>query len=155
MKLGNIRVVILFTFLACSCFVSGQQLINKTISVGGVGREYLVYLPRDFDRNQSLPVLFCFHGGGGYSETMMRFTADFRPLADENQFIAVYPQGLVASAKGDVATNWNYKGPYDNGTDELGFAESMIGALAADHSVNTSRIFAVPIVFILKVSRGF
>ena len=142
MKLGYIRSFILFTFLVCSWFANGQQLTNKSISVDGVDREYLVYLPRGFDENQSLPVLFCFHAGGGYSESMMKFTADFRPLADENQFIAVYPQGLVASAKGDVATNWNYKGPYDNGTDELGFAESMIEALAADHSVNTSRIFA-------------
>lgn len=142
MKLVYIRPFILFILLVCSWHANGQQLTNKSISVDGVDREYLVYLPRGLDENQSLPVLFCFHGGGGNSESMMRFTADFRPLADENQFIAVYPQGLVAGAKGDVATNWNYKGPYDNGTDELGFAESMIEALSADYSVNTSRIFA-------------
>jgi poly(3-hydroxybutyrate) depolymerase len=57
--------------------------------------------------------------------SMMRFTPDFRPLADSNQFIAVYSQSLVTDSKGNSSTTWNNKGPYDNGTDEIGFAEAM------------------------------
>ncbi|MEC7856483.1 MAG: hypothetical protein VYA96_01930, partial [Verrucomicrobiota bacterium] len=102
--------------------MKGQQLINSFVEIQGVDREYMIYFNRGFSIQESLPVVFCFHGGGGYAEDMMRFTADFRPIADENRFIVVYPQGLLYEAKGTSATNWNYKGPYDNGTDELGFA---------------------------------
>ena len=73
---------------------------------------------------------------------MMRFTADFRPLADQHKFIAVYPQGLVFGGKGVSATNWNYKGPYDNGIDEIAFVESMIESVTSDYSGDHRRVFA-------------
>ena len=120
----------------------GQQLINRTTEVQGEEREYLVYLPRGFSNAESLPVVFCFHGGDDYAESMMRFTADFRPLADQHKFIAVYPQGLVFGGKGGSATNWNYKGPYDNGIDEIAFVESMIESVTSDYSCDHRRIFA-------------
>ena len=105
----------MFFFLFSSFCALSQQLINKTLRIDGTTREYLVYLPSNFDSSESIPVLFCFHGGDMYAESMMRFTADFRQLADANQFIAVYPQGLVTNSKGESSTTWNYEGPYEMG----------------------------------------
>ena len=136
------RLFIFFIFVASQLSLKGQQLINSSVEIQGVDREYLIYLPRGFSIQESLPVVFCFHGGGGYAEDMMRFTADFRPIADENRFIVVYPQGLLYEAKGTSATNWNYKGPCDNGTDELGFAEAMIEKMISEYSADSSKIFA-------------
>ena len=138
----KLQCITVFFFLFSSFCALSQQLINKTLRIDGTTREYLVYLPSNFDRSESIPVLFCFHGRDMYAESMMRFTADFRQLADANQFIAVYPQGLVTNSKGESSTTWNYEGPYDNGTDEIGFAEAMIDDLVADHSADSDRIYA-------------
>ena len=72
-----------------------QQTIYETVNVNGVNREYIVYLPVDFDPTETMPVLFAFHGGGGSPEKMMQYYGDFRPLANANRFIAVYPAALI------------------------------------------------------------
>ena len=118
--------------------VSGQSLLNRTVRVDNVQRQFLVYIPENLQPAESLPVLFCFHGGDGSAEGMMRFTADFRPLADSERFIAVYPEGLVFEG----ATHWNSEGPYDNGTDEIGFARAMIDLLVRDYPADPARLYA-------------
>ena len=138
----RLQCIAVFFFLFSSSCAWTQQIVNKTLKIDGITREYLVYLPSDFDKSESIPALFCFHGGDMYAESMMRNTADFRPLANANKFIAVYPQGLITDSKGGRSTTWNNKGPYDNGTDEIGFAESMIDSLVEDYSVDPDRIYA-------------
>ena len=124
--------------------VQGQETLNKTLNLGGLDRQFIVYLPKNFTHTESLPVLFCFHSGGGSADGMMRFTADFRPLADDQRFIVVYPQGAVIRDEKDPqgSSNWNTIGPYDNGTDDVGFTGAMIDFLEMDYAVNSSRIYA-------------
>ena len=120
-RLNALFVVVLSTSWA----VYAQNELTRSVTVDGIQRQLLVYLPQDFQPSESLPVLFCFHGGDDSAEGMMRFTADFRPLADSERFIAVYPQGLIFEG----SSHWNSEGPYDNGTDEIGFTRAMIDLL--------------------------
>ena len=124
--------------------VHAQETLKKSVNLGGLDRQFIVYLPKNFTHTESLPVLFCFHAGGGSADGMMRFTADFRPLADDQRFIVVYPQGVVIRDEKDPqgSSNWNTIGPYDNGTDDIGFTGAMIDFLEMDYSVNSSRIYA-------------
>ena len=80
-------------------------LLSKTMIYDGETREYLIYIPESYDSNTPLPVLFAFHGWGGYASNFVN-TANFRELADNQDFIAVYPQGLVC----DGGTAWNSNG---------------------------------------------
>ncbi|MCH2101965.1 MAG: hypothetical protein MK209_08605, partial [Planctomycetes bacterium] len=41
-----------------------QQLLNRSVDVQGVTREFLVYLPASYDGITDLPVMLVFHGGG-------------------------------------------------------------------------------------------
>ena len=65
-----------------------QQLLSKNISVGGIARSYLVYLPVNFDPSEAMPAMFFFHGGGGTANGGL-FECDFRPLADAERFIVI------------------------------------------------------------------
>ena len=112
----------LLVMTSCIGVIQAQQTLSRSVTVEETRREFIVYLPRNFTPAESLPVLFCFHGGDDSAEGMMRETADFRPLADSERFIAVYPRGLIFEG----ATHWNSEGPYDNGTDEIGFTSAMI-----------------------------
>ena len=124
--------------------VQAQETLNKSVNLGGLDRQFIVYLPKKFTHTESLPVLFCFHSGGGSADGMMRFTADFRALADDQRFIVVYPQGAVIRDEKDPqgSSNWNTIGPYDNGTDDIGFTGAMIDFLEMDYAVNSSRVYA-------------
>ena len=128
----SLAVLLLFP-----CQILAQRTLTQTVLVEDTTREYLVYLPADLNATQSIPILFCFHGGDMSAEEMMRL-ADFRPLANSNRFIVVYPKGLIYEG----ATHWNSEGPYDNGTDEIGFARAMIDALVSNYGADRNRVYA-------------
>lgn len=115
-----------------------QQLINRTVNVGGVVRSYIVYLPVNFNAAENMPAMFFFHGGGGTANGGI-FECDFRPLANANRFIAVYPQAINSTSG---TNSWDCRGDYHGGVDEVGFMSAMIDAVAADYGVDTRRIYA-------------
>lgn len=117
----------------------GQQQFYDTVNVDGVTREFLVYLPTNFDPAENMPLMMHFHGGGGSPQGALQWEIDYRPLADTNRFIAVYPAALV---DGTGCACWNNEGKYSNGIDELGFASEMIDAIVANYNVDPNRIYA-------------
>lgn len=121
-----------------------QETLNRVVTIDGLDRQFIVYLPKNFTPVESLPLLFCFHGGGDSAEGMMRGTADFRPLADNQRFIAVYPQGVIIRNDKDPegSSNWNSRGPYDNGTDDIGFTAAIIDLLVKEYTADPNRIYA-------------
>ena len=130
--LGALAAVALTT--ACA---GAQQLLSKNISVGGVARSYLVYLPVNFDPSEAMPAMFFFHGGGGTANGGL-FECDFRPLADAERFIAVYPQAIDSVSGSNC---WDCLGDYYGGVDEVGFLSAMIDALEADYAIDTRRVY--------------
>lgn len=122
----------------CCAPAYAQTLINKNISVDGVNRSYLVYLPANFEPDEYMPAMFHFHGGGGTANGAI-FECDYRPLADEERFIAVYPQALDSTSGNNC---WDCLGDYHGGIDEMGFMSSMIDALATDYNIDTERVYA-------------
>ncbi len=119
--------------------LDAQQQLYRTVEVDGVTRQFLVYLPVDFDASEQMPVLFHYHGGDGSPEEAMQYEIDFRSLADADGFIAVYPAAMVDP---DGCTCWNGEGPYSNGIDEIGFTSAMIDAMVSEFNVDASRLYA-------------
>ena len=113
-------------------------LISNSMSYDNETREYLIYIPENYD-NTALPVLFAFHGFGGYNQNFIN-TADFRALADQYNFIAVYPQGLIC---GD-GTTWNTNPPGgDNkcSQDDIGFFEALLTEISSNYTIDSNRVF--------------
>ena len=125
--------------LCCTESSSAQQQFYDTVNVNGVNRQFLIYLPTNFDPDENMPVLFHFHGGDGSPELAIQYEADYRTLANLHRFIAVYPSALVDNTG---CTCWNNEGPFSNGIDELGFADAMIDAMTANYNANPDRIYA-------------
>ena len=66
------------------------------ITVDGLEREYLVYVPDNAHRPAS--VVFCLHGGGSNARQIERYT-QFDALAAKEGFVVIYPES--------VDGNWN------------------------------------------------
>ena len=120
--------------------ITGLQ--TKTLSHDNVNRNYLVYIPDSYDSEIDYPLMFVFHGFGGIATQFIN-TADMRDLAESNNFIVVYPQGLDLAGTG---SHWNCSNPSaDNKSDvdDIGFIENLIDQLIVDYPViDSKRIYA-------------
>ena len=130
--------------LICSA-AFGQQDNTVTIQSGGIQRSFTIHLPSS-NPAANLPVLICYHGSGG-SSAAMAATSGFNALADQNNFIAVYPQAMQIG--GDI--QWNAyvddqpgdAGVSDpNAPDDILFTRDMIAKLSADYSIDLKRVYA-------------
>ena len=115
-----------------------QGFISQTINYDGNNREYELYIPENYSDSNVVPLLFNFHGGNGTTSDQI-YLSDMRSLADENNFIIVYPQA-IADPTDDGSLNWIFKGDSDH--DDIYFIESIIDELSSQYSIDLSRVYA-------------
>lgn len=114
-----------------------QQTVSLTVS--GYQRSWLIYLPKGHNNAGKMPLIFVIHGGSGTPAGMMELSV-FKPIADREKFILVYPAG--------IQKNWNDgrpTSPNQLGIDDVQFFNVMCDRMIADYPVDPTRIFATGI----------
>ncbi len=133
MKIRSV-VTILLAILLTSVIANAQV---RSLTVKDVKRRYIVYVPKSYDpaKDENYPVVLNFHGGGMTMAEQMLYTR-MNEAADKYNFIAVYPQG--------IKHDWNvgFEMSYTEGTDDIGFVDSLLATLAKDHKIDPKRIYA-------------
>jgi polyhydroxybutyrate depolymerase len=109
---------------------------SRTLRVGDITRTYLLHIPVSLDRSAPAPVVLVLHGAGGRGAGFARHTG-FSELADEQGFIAVYPDG--------IRRRWNDGRTSGLSQDDVGFIRSLLDTLGAEFAVDTRRIYATGI----------
>jgi polyhydroxybutyrate depolymerase len=108
---------------------------KRSVSVGGLTRNYLLHVPANLPAGKSAPLVLVFHGGGGHDWNMPGFT-HFDDLADQEGFYVAYPDA--------VNRHWNdSRGESD--ADDVGFTRELIAALERAHAIDPHRIYATGI----------
>lgn len=130
----------LFFFALSICFfnVNSQTQETRTMNFDGNSREYIIYIPSNYDGSVEFPLMFNFHGGGGLSSDFMNFYNDMRPLADTAGFIAIYPQAAIDPVDGSYA--WLHKAPTSH--NDIFFIEAIIDTLSSEFSIDNDRVYA-------------
>jgi polyhydroxybutyrate depolymerase len=126
-----------------------KQRVNDTgnpeasLVVGGRKRTYLMHLPKGDDGKTPLPLVVVFHGGGGNAQNAVRMTG-MDEKADEERFIAVYPNGTGPTEGAFLTWNaWNCCGPaLDDRVDDVAFVRALVEKLQREHNVDQKRIYA-------------
>jgi polyhydroxybutyrate depolymerase len=120
-----------------SCYMNSNAL---TILHNDIEREYVLYVPNSYDNSSSTPLMMNFHGfGGGASDFMGE--ADMRSLAEQENFIIVYPQGSCLNN----FSHWNscpLSADNKSTADDLGFVEIMISEISSNYNIDMERIYA-------------
>jgi polyhydroxybutyrate depolymerase len=110
---------------------------NVSEVVGGRARSYRVYVPDSYDGTKAYPLVFLLHGASGTGRGMERFTG-FNKLADADEIIVVYPDG--------INTVWNDGRPNDpriNGAiDDVGFISHIIDTLSEQLNIDSKRVYS-------------
>jgi polyhydroxybutyrate depolymerase len=112
------------------------------LTFGGLRRQYLVHTPPGYNGSTQLPVVIGFHGQGPGAESF-RLQSGFNDVADQTNFIMVYPDGTGPT---DMLS-WN-AGPgsknyaSSHNIDDVGFVRALIDVLPTIYAVDTTRIYA-------------
>ena len=138
---------LLLTALLCFVKVTDcQELTSEQLEYDGLTRTYLKYIPAGFDGNNSLPLVMSFHGGTGNGNEQLA-VADMRDLADQDQFILLYPDAYPEPLEGE--TNWQVVVSGDlpftvpTAHDDVGFVDALIDEMHAAHGIDLNRVYAM------------
>lgn len=104
--------------------------LDMDYTTGGFQRSYRVHIPRGYNGEQSLPLVVVIHGAFDTAVGMERF-AGFSRLADQENFIVLYPNGIGILG---YLQHWNAghccgKAAADN-IDDVGYLEAAIENVA-------------------------
>jgi len=111
------------------------------ITVDGIERQYLIYVPTSYTPGTDVPLLLALHGGSGNAK-QFRDQTHFDSLAEAEGFIAVYPDGLGALPYSMHVWNSGYIGAaLAQGTDDVTFLTELIADLKVKYSINASRVY--------------
>lgn len=122
------------------CSTPSHPLGDSTLSItsGGMRRTFIVHLPPSYSNNQTLPIVFNYHGYARTAADMATYT-NMGALADKENFIVVFPQGE------DNPPSWNAGigafGPTGS-ADDVQFTRDMLGFLEKNYCVDTHRVYA-------------
>ena len=114
-----------------------------TLNHGQLHRSYLVHVPPHAAAGKPLPAVLNFHGGGAHARVQKEYSR-MDETADQEGFIAVYPNG--SGGIGGRFLTWNAGTccgfAAASGVDDVGFALAVMDDLARRVAVDNERIYA-------------
>lgn len=110
-----------------------------TIFSDGVSRQYFLHIPTGYDETAAIPLLISFHGFTDDPFSHARYTG-FSELADEEDFIVVYPAGWQAGP--DEPLGWfSHANAEEEFVDDVRFTRDLITFLLDSYAVDPARIY--------------
>ncbi len=110
----------------------------ETVFSGGLTRTYLLHVPSGYRANSSEAVVLSFHGHGSNAIQQER-RSGMSLLADQQGFIAVYPQGVVGP---DGRTGWATGAPERPQVNDVLFVSDLLNHLQGILCLDPLRIYA-------------
>ena len=108
---------------------------NGSFVSSGVEREYVLYVPRSYDRTKKTPLVISLHGAGLWG-ALQREISQWDRVADREGFIVVYP-----SAAGPGLKVWHV-GTGPRLASDVRFIAELIDTLSARYNIDSTRIYA-------------
>lgn len=135
------RRFVVFLMLVCFGAAHAQNpaaalLEEYSLTVDGIERTYAVYVP-EVPADDPLPVLVALHGRHGSGAVMARMSG-LSAVAEEEGFIAVYPDGLNGEWKyfGGILDDESLNTP-----DDVAFLKALVDDLAERFEIDTGRVY--------------
>lgn len=124
--------------------------VDETMTLEGVEREFIVYVPSRYDNTVPTPVVFMFHGTSGTGEKFWNISR-WKELAEKETFIAVFPTALKHRYYDEGViknkTKWN-DGKLETIAvdpttlkDDVNFVREIVDYLKTNYNINDSQIF--------------
>jgi polyhydroxybutyrate depolymerase len=109
---------------------------NGSFVSSGEKREYLLHVPKSYDRSRATPLVISMHAAGLWGAAQKE-TSRWNDLADRKGFIVVYPSGVG----GKGLRVWRAD-PGDDLKKDVRFIAELIDTLSASYNIDSTRIYA-------------
>ena len=140
LKRDLIGTIVGIITIALSLLAIGGESVLE-IDVDGVRRSAVVFVPDHASITDPLPLLLVFHGSA-WNGRVMQTTTGFSNLAEEEGFIAVYPNG---SGPSDILS-WNARYccsfALERDVDDLAFIDQLLDVLLSSYPVDPAHVYA-------------
>jgi polyhydroxybutyrate depolymerase len=117
-------------------WVPGNQRI--TLTHDGIERVYEVHVPPSYTGTTAVPLVMTIHGAHN-TIAMVRGWSQMDPVADENGFVVVYPQGVDCWNSGFVLPGCMAA------DDDVGFLTSVVADVQSHACIDPKRVYATGI----------
>jgi len=107
---------------------------NGSIVSSGEKREYILYVPRSYDRSKPTPLVISMHGAGGWPKQQMELS-EWNRLAESQRFIVVYPSGRESAGP----RVWRVGPDFRR---DVRFISEMIDKPEGEYNIDPARIYA-------------
>lgn len=114
----------------------GTGLQSRTMTVAGVQRSYLRFIPTTYVKTTPLALVLGLHGSGG-TAAGTRTTFDLESHAN-GKAIFLYPQALPSK---DPAFLGEARWDTTMGSDDYAFVDAILAEIENDHCVDLDRVF--------------
>ncbi|MFO0555658.1 MAG: PHB depolymerase family esterase [Polyangiaceae bacterium] len=122
---------------ACAGLSGAAGDFDKTVSIDGEERRYLLHVPASYDPTAPTPLIVALHGLTESPEDI-RDKSHLDEVADERGFIVAYPEGKNASWNGGVCCGLARL----MDVDDVGFIRVLLDAVEADYCVDPDHVHA-------------
>ena len=126
--------VVIVPIEAVSFYTANRD--NGSFVSSGEKRDYLLYVPRSYDRHSPTPLVISMHGAGLWGAAQ-RETSQWNELADKQRFIVVYPSGIG----GKGVRIWRVE-PGPGLMKDVRFISDLIDTLKTSYNIDPTRIYA-------------
>jgi len=104
------------------------------LQIDNLTRAYDLYIPSSYTKETPVPLVLAFHGSGGNGRGMEQLTGLNR-LAEQENFIVVYPDGINA--------HWHTgRRAQPDVHDDIGFVSALIDRIDQQYNLDRSRVYA-------------
>jgi polyhydroxybutyrate depolymerase len=121
-----------------------RGLTGASMTVAGLSRTYLVYLPPSVDPSKNVPLVYVHHGTAMSGEMMYEITR-YTQLADSEGLAVAFPDGEMGPgsiAPWNVGTDVCGNGNLVSATgDDYSFLEAMHTAIEKDQCIDSQHVF--------------
>ena len=134
--ISTVLIVIGLPLVLALIFAASASVLNQTngsLVSSGQKREYLLHVPRKYDRARPTALVISMHGAALWPAAQMK-TSQWNKVADEQGFIVVYPSGTgfprIFPMEGTALTA------------DVRFISDLIDTLEAGYNIDPTRIYA-------------
>lgn len=116
-------------------WVTGES--EQSLEYDGLTRRYVLYIPPAYAASEAVPLILSLHGFAS-NPAQHALYSEWKTLADEHNFIVVYPQGTGRPLRWNSGLRlFGSK----NDADDIGFISTLIDILSESLCVDSQRIY--------------
>ena len=126
-------ILVFIIYFSLNPELTFSQVQTDSFIFEGVLRDYIVFLPQNYNGVDKLPLVFNLHGGSLNAQQQLDYSK-MNEVADTAGFIVVYPNAVFTAWSCGINLTAGH-------VNDVGFIDALIDTLANNYSIDEERIY--------------